>query len=57
MLIDQGNEGIFAVASRNGRLPTMSKSSGGDPWISQPAIHVGRSRILCHEYLHLSVTL
>jgi hypothetical protein len=48
MLVDQFNERIFTVASPNFRVPTMSISSRRDSGISQPAIHIARSRILCH---------
>jgi hypothetical protein len=51
ILLDQGDERIFAIPGRDRRLPAMSKSPRSDPWISQPAIHVECSRILGHLQL------
>jgi hypothetical protein len=53
MLIHQFNKCVFAIASRDGGLPAMGISPRSDPWILQPAIHVVRSRISCHELLHI----
>src|SRR5688572_6500968 len=57
ILFHQRKECIFAIAGRDRRLPTMSETSCGDPWISQPAIHVMCSRIFRHLHLPFSTTL